>query len=377
MNGNGNVVDGTMRAGYYEITGYILCRDNEENLRQTHGLYSLAEYYDRGGEPKTGIKLFKNNTIRDLKEAILTDKLSCINDYVEYVIFHSLDGSNNSDDYSPTEFYLCCNPILQRSYETTFSNIMPLRFYRIANSFVGKVVVVRKNRGGWLSLGDIIKDPMSDNLIKIEDKEFVVKDIVMDNFLKEYFAILEGEKTGSFAFRLSLLFGIKDLAVLNRNWESDAEYPGAYDIGTFQAYYYGDVPCFFNYCDQKYDRYNENSLILVRKSDKEKLEKRAKTERQQIEKEKKLKEQRIKQENERKEAAFKQQMIAKHGAKYGELVAGRRVAIDMTKEMCRDAWGKPMNTYRTTTKYGQSEVWCYNYKTRVYFYNGKVVQIDD
>ena len=49
----------------------------------------------------------------------------------------------------------------------------------------------------------------------------------------------------------------------------------------------------------------------------------------------------------------------------------------MTKEMVKDSWGRPMNTYRTTTKFGQSEVWCYNYKTRVYFYNGKVVQIDD
>ena len=70
-------------------------------------------------------------------------------------------------------------------------------------------------------------------------------------------------------------------------------------------------------------------------------------------------------------------MIAKYGTEYGTLVGNHQIAINMTKEMCRDAWGNPMNKYRTTTSFGQSEVWCYNYKTRVYFYNGKVVQIDD
>ena len=70
-------------------------------------------------------------------------------------------------------------------------------------------------------------------------------------------------------------------------------------------------------------------------------------------------------------------MVAKYGAKYGELVTKKQVTIGMTKEMCSDAWGRPLNTYRTTTTFGQSEVWCYNYKTRIYFYNGKVVQIDN
>ena len=94
---------------------------------------------------------------------------------------------------------------------------------------------------------------------------------------------------------------------------------------------------------------------------------------------------RIRKENElywqqlqaKQAAERRQQMIAKYGTKFGELVAKKQVALDMTKAMCRDAWGSPMDTYRTTTKFGQSEVWRYNYKTRVYFYNGKVVMIDN
>ena len=75
--------------------------------------------------------------------------------------------------------------------------------------------------------------------------------------------------------------------------------------------------------------------------------------------------------------ATKSAFITKYGAKFGEHVANKQAALDMTKEMVKDAWGRPMNTYRTTTKFGQSEVWCYNYKTRIYFYDGKVVMIDD
>ena len=75
--------------------------------------------------------------------------------------------------------------------------------------------------------------------------------------------------------------------------------------------------------------------------------------------------------------AAKASLVEKYGSQFGELVAKKQVAIGMSKEMCRDAWGRPMNTYRTTTRFGQSEVWCYNYKSRIYFYDGKVVMIDN
>ncbi|MBO4403299.1 MAG: hypothetical protein J5792_06445, partial [Bacteroidales bacterium] len=116
---------------------------------------------------------------------------------------------------------------------------------------------------------------------------------------------------------------------------------------------------------------------IIKKRDIELLKKRQVTANSQLEIERKKQMLRMQQDKEKKEADFKQRMLAKYGAGYGEMVSKRQVAVDMSKEMCLDAWGKPMNTYRTTTKYGQSEVWCYNYKTRVYFYNGKVVQIDD
>ena len=74
---------------------------------------------------------------------------------------------------------------------------------------------------------------------------------------------------------------------------------------------------------------------------------------------------------------FRKLMISKYGYEKGEIIADKQIAIGMTAEMVRDAWGRPLNTYRTTTSNGLSEVWCYNYKTRVYFFDGKVVRIDN
>lgn len=41
----------------------------------------------------------------------------------------------------------------------------------------------------------------------------------------------------------------------------------------------------------------------------------------------------------------------------------------MTMDMCRDAWGIPNDQLTTVTANGSAQVWIYNYKTRLYFYN--------
>ena len=123
--------------------------------------------------------------------------------------------------------------------------------------------------------------------------------------------------------------------------------------------------------------YEMEDFFVIKKGDIKNLYARPKIASAQHEKELKIKQRQLDKERKKKEENFRRKMIAKYGAEKGTLVGNRQVAIGMTEEMVRDAWRRPWNTYRTTTKYGKSEVWCYNYKTRVYFYNGKVVQIDD
>lgn len=80
---------------------------------------------------------------------------------------------------------------------------------------------------------------------------------------------------------------------------------------------------------------------------------------------------------EREKQEYRASLVAIYGEEYGNLIADRKVAIGMTEEMCRKAWGRPHDTYNTTTKWGVSSVWVYNYKTSLYFYNGELKQIDN
>lgn len=81
------------------------------------------------------------------------------------------------------------------------------------------------------------------------------------------------------------------------------------------------------------------------------------------------------------EAKLKQQRLEKLTAKYGAetaaLIAEGRVAIGMTQEMCREAWGHPNDTRNTTTANMKTSVWLYGYKTYLYFDNGKLSLIQN
>ena len=107
----------------------------------------------------------------------------------------------------------------------------------------------------------------------------------------------------------------------------------------------------------------------------------------QKEREKKLKEQERKalelsrqKEIENAKAQRRKDIIAKYGEQMGNLVLDRKVAVGMTKEMCREAVGYPTNTFTKTTAVGKSEVWTYsgyNATTWLYFYDGVVYKIEE
>ena len=71
----------------------------------------------------------------------------------------------------------------------------------------------------------------------------------------------------------------------------------------------------------------------------------------------------------------KAKCISKYGQKLGEAVAEGKVMIGMTQEMCMDAWGYPTDRFQTTTNETITNTWMYNYKTYLYFTDGKLVKI--
>lgn len=94
---------------------------------------------------------------------------------------------------------------------------------------------------------------------------------------------------------------------------------------------------------------------------------------QEIEEYDRLKREKAKKEEEERR---RKELIAKYGEVDGNHVADHKVAIGMTKEMCEDAWGKRHETYTTIRAGVTTDLWVYDYKTNLYFVNGKLTQIE-
>ena len=72
-----------------------------------------------------------------------------------------------------------------------------------------------------------------------------------------------------------------------------------------------------------------------------------------------------------------QYCINKYGNEKGKLIANGKVTIGMTKEMCKDAWGTPIDLHKTTTKIGTDEHWYYSWKYSLHFENGLLIRINN
>lgn len=89
--------------------------------------------------------------------------------------------------------------------------------------------------------------------------------------------------------------------------------------------------------------------------------------------------QRMEQEAERKRQEHRNNIIAKYGEKWGTLILEHKVAVGMTKEMCKAAIGYPSNTYTKTTEKGNCEVLVYSNSITIrwlYFYDGILYMIE-
>lgn len=67
----------------------------------------------------------------------------------------------------------------------------------------------------------------------------------------------------------------------------------------------------------------------------------------------------------------RQRVIAKYGEIFGNSILNNQVAIGMTTEMCKDAWGTPYDRIKTTTAGAVKEQWLYG-GAYLYFTNNKL-----
>lgn len=401
-----NVLDYVPK-GYYVVTGYVFFNGGslrkkylcEEAVFPKRNIEHLEYSYD-------GQFYSDERRLKDAKECLLTNEqkvakngmIECF--FYDYMILKSiddkqLDGDEQMDDDTQLDFY-CYGFREQRSNVLSgkarnsggFFKMLNVEFYNeFQKHFVGKNVLISLPQIGekdctdildyknfkreFINSGYVFTDALTNEKLKILDSIFVVKDVVLkvtdDNSRNFVYCILEGEHTGSFSINIDYLkystnvFDYYRLHCLSEITHLDK--PIAISASDNLSY---SLFALYTTDDYKYIKQQASKVIKQREDYKKQ---------QQIEADNARK--RHLQQLEQEKISFKQRMIEKYGEKYGTLVGQRQISVEMTIDMVDDAWGYPMNKYRTTTKHGQSEVWCYNYKTRVYFFEGKVVQIDD
>ena len=90
--------------------------------------------------------------------------------------------------------------------------------------------------------------------------------------------------------------------------------------------------------------------------------------------------QRIAEERQRHEELALQernkQIMQKYGNKYGKLICEGKVCLNMTKEMCKEAWGEPLYVNSLMVKGLVHEQWVY-WGSYLYFDNNTLTGIQN
>lgn len=366
-------------SGYYVVSGYVLGKEETDSI-SNRICPQYGSWYNH---------IYANSMIKYIFNDDPNPSSEKAKRIMERIIGYIKLTSIDSSDGAINVYYAPNDNGMGGTY---WKNALSLRFYNeVRNGLLNKEVLIFKSCDYCKDIeisfdskyeriagkGELVENDLTGEIIKLHDTVFFVKDVIVklektqfDNTVPALYCVLSGENTGTFAKKVKNTY---------------YSYSYEYQRGTYRGRdFFFDKPYV---SDESYGfSWRKISIVpttylksvasifldtIRKKAD---FDAKEKNEQERIKKEQQEKwEQEVAQEK----AELRQRMISKYGGKYGEMVYKKQLSIGMTKDMCYDAWGWPMNTYSTTTSFGNSEVWCYNYKTRVYFYNGKVVQIDN
>ena len=379
-NGENVQVGNLIPKGNYIVSGYVFCHENWDSIRTMNNISNIGEdYYGYNGisaYERRGI-----GSIKKLKNEILHGSEIEIGYYLAAVKLSSLDSIGGYH-------YDCYCFVWSQPYPYVVGVYQYKYYNEIKKYFLNKEIIIdcdHKLMDSWNEFSrevifdeafldkliknvengiesnqkEIITDDLTDEEIELQDSIYSVKDVVVRN--ESVYLVLEGHQTGSFGYRVDEVYSMPMLYAYKNN---------------------GNMIYTLEHKKHIINLIKTFKQELIEQKKQEQIKEKQERERE-YQRKKQLNEQR-KQENLREAAAqqervkkHKQDIINKYGSETGNLINNGRIAIGMTKDMCREAWGTPMNSYRTRTSNKQQEIWHYNYKTRVYFLNGKIVRIDD
>lgn len=370
--------DSPIPLGYYRVTGIFIGKDvrGKEIADELYALVdsgytsnlpsreSLEREFSLGG----GMTLAELNTWVQ-GEQLKGKKCDLIHYCGAWQRLESLDAS-----------YVYYTKI-DRNTERSF---LPVRFYNfLCDELKGKDVYLTYKRfgGGYNNPSDRkIKDALTGTVIFQKDSLFHCIDVVVNDNLSTC-CVLEGEKSGKFAIKIDRLFE-------SDKSEDNNECMSYYSTVTDKMTIWQPDPYTGSKGELIRDRHfhvdnygegisvtNETERWLIKVDDLNAIY--AETKRYEALTEAQYRQEAEKQRRERaaREAQRKQELCAQYGNEFGTLIASRKVALGMTPEMCRKAWGTPIQISNMVDATGKYTVWKYNLKTCIYFYNGIVARI--
>lgn len=364
--------------GYYRVTGIYVGCDNrgkeisDEIFALVDSNYTInvnRERLEKHLSSGSGMKLAELNTY--IQEEQLKGKKCDLDHY--FGAWYRLEALDMSCVYYTR---------IDESYEDYF---LPVKYYNtLCRELKGKDSYLTYKRFG----GDYnypserkIKDALTGTVIFQKDSLFHCIDVVVNNDNLSTCCVLEGEKTGRFAINVDYI-SESDKSENNNDcmyyfstttdkmtiWQPDP-YTSSKGKLIRDRHFHVDNS------GEGISISNENERRLIKVEDLDAIyaeTKRYETltaiqQRQEAEKQRK--------ERITRDAKRKQELCSRYGNGFGTLIVNRKVALGMTPEMCRQAWGTPIQISNMVDAKGKYTVWKYNFKTYIYFYNGIVARI--
>ncbi len=371
-------IENPIPKGYYRITGIFIgidsgCKEVAAELYQlVDNGYSIDigcdfskdshDGLEKCLEKLNGMSLSEINTI--IQEKQMRGALPCdIENNMIY--YHRLEAIDSSK-----VFYT----VIDDSYSHYF---LPVKFYNmLERELKGNDVYMTYKWGGgayvWPS-DRKLTDVLTGTTIFQKDSLFRCIDIVVDDKLQPC-CVLEGVNTGKFAIIVNKLVETEKKEDCVSYYSTPTDKMTIWQPSPYQSSK-GKLIRDRHFSASRFTSSEDWQIIKV--SDLSKIYAETKRYLALTAAQQKQETERNMAENKAKEVKRKQELCNRFGNEFGTLIASKKVALGMTPEMCKQAWGTPTMISNMVDATGKYTIWKYNFRTIIFFHNGVVVRIQN
>ena len=378
--GFGHGASVTIPRGQYVVTAVLFGDDLRKEMKSfLNNGYKIDKVEYTRNEQLDFLQMLgeRYTPLSEIKEKIVEAKINKIK--YNFTVSSSYGLRIESIDKTST-YYLSVDSYEYHASDLILTSFVPIKYLDyIKKELLNKTVLMSYRYDFVFDVSSTykkFKDAITGGTVFQQDTLFYCSDVVI-NKTNDVCCILEGKNTGKFAVKVTGKYD--DLN--NSQGISLYKRESPLKKSIWHRYYTSEDVLdsrlawikLFVVRGETYDKHIDRYIVKV-----DDLEKCVKdTEHINALKAMKKSQEQKDYQNEiaKREAQNKQDMIEKYGQDKGSLIAKHTIALGMTPEMCMDAWGRPLSISNMIDSSGQYTEWKYNFKTVIYFKDGKVVRI--